>query len=91
MFSTPRVNVIASSAGFSVEVLGRTGLEYREGDKVMFVDSEVLSVGIAVFTSTISKWNPPFDKEPITKHKKQEISENIRAAFLSRNETVNIH
>ena len=32
-----------SSDGFSVEVLGRTGLRYREGDRQMFVDSEALT------------------------------------------------
>jgi hypothetical protein len=29
--------------GFSVEVLGRTGLRYREAGRQMFVDSEVLT------------------------------------------------
>jgi hypothetical protein len=32
MFSIPRVNVIESDNGFSVQVLGRVGLCYREGD-----------------------------------------------------------
>ena len=30
MFTTPRPNLYESSAGFFVEVLGRTGLAYRE-------------------------------------------------------------
>jgi hypothetical protein len=40
MFSIPRLNVIESDEGFSVEVLGRTVTSNREGDKVLFVDSE---------------------------------------------------
>lgn len=71
-----------SDSGFSVEVLGRTGLEYREGNRVMFVDSEVLVTrGIAVFTHTIVRWKPPFDGEQVTYSKKQQIIANIIAAF----------
>jgi hypothetical protein len=43
MFTSPRPNLCESSDGFSVEVLGRTGLRYCEGGRQMFVDSEVLS------------------------------------------------
>ena len=28
MFHIPRVNVIESESGFSIEILGRTGMEY---------------------------------------------------------------
>ena len=42
MFKFTGPNIVESSDGFSVEVLGRTGLLYREGDRKMFVDSEVL-------------------------------------------------
>jgi len=45
MFSVPRVNVVKSDSGYLVEVLGRTGMKYSEGERSMFVDSEVLSVG----------------------------------------------
>ena len=55
MFFRPRVNVVESDAGFSVEVLGRTGIRYREGDKSIFVDSEVLNgpSGMVVAGSSI--------------------------------------
>jgi hypothetical protein len=42
MFTIPKINVVAGDEGFSVEVLGRTGIEYREGGNAAFVDSEVL-------------------------------------------------
>ena len=43
--------------GFSVEMLGRTGLCYREAGRKMFVDSEVLTgpFGMAVYKDTIKK------------------------------------
>jgi hypothetical protein len=42
MFKETRKNVVESDEGFSIEVLGRTGIKYTEGEKTMFVDSEVL-------------------------------------------------
>jgi hypothetical protein len=83
MFSVPRVNVVASDEGFSVEVLGRTGIEYREGGRSAFVDSEVLAVGhgIAVFKDSIRAWRPPHDHEEMTAGDKQRIIENVRRAI----------
>jgi hypothetical protein len=52
MFTIPRTNVVSSDEGFSVEVLGRIGIEYREGGKSMFADSEVLAVGHGIMA-----WN----------------------------------
>jgi hypothetical protein len=82
MFKIPRVNVIESDEGFSVEVLGRTGLLYIEGEKSIKIDSEVLrSSEIAVVKESIQKWNPPYDAEIIDDDKREAIIENIRNAF----------
>jgi hypothetical protein len=55
MFEIPRVNVIQSDEGFSVEVLGRTGLLYTEGSKSLHIDSEVLvgPTDLLVYTNSI--------------------------------------
>jgi hypothetical protein len=92
MFFIPRVNVVASDEGYSVEVLGRTGIEYREGERVMFVDSEVLATGhgIAVFKRSLKGWRPPHDSEPLSDEKKQEILNNISRAINFRKESVEI-
>ena len=42
-FSEPEPNVIKSSAGYSVRVLGRTGLEYTERGRTVWRHSEVLA------------------------------------------------
>jgi hypothetical protein len=86
MFTSPRPNLYKSSDGFSVEVLGRTGLCYREADRQMFVDSEVLTgpSGIAVYKDTIQKWDPPFDNIPVTDSDRDRILNNIRDAFRSQ-------
>jgi hypothetical protein len=92
MFSTPKVNVVSSDEGFSVEVLGRTGIEYREGDKSAFVDSEVLAAGqgIALFRDSIKAWRPPHENEPITEKERDQIVENIRRAIEFREQPVEV-
>ena len=83
MFFVPRVNVIASDEGFSVEVLGRTGLRYVEGNKAMRVGSEVLAApaGIAVHPASITRWDPPHSDDVIDDATRERIVENIRRAF----------
>lgn len=92
MFTVPKINVVSSDEGFSVEILGRTGIEYREVGKLMFVDSEVLAVGhgIAVFRSSIKGWQSPHEKEQITAEERQRILGNIRRAIEFQNQPVEI-
>lgn len=83
MFTTPRPNYFESSEGYSVEVLGRTGLTYREADFEMFVDSEVLTgpTGMVVYRDSIARWKPPNDQLNITDKDKERIAQNIIAVF----------
>jgi hypothetical protein len=86
MFTIPRPNVIESDEGFSVEVLGRAGLRYREPPREMLVDSEVLAgpSGLVVYGHSIRKWEPPYAGEALAEGKRQEILDNIRRAFRYR-------
>ena len=83
-FSSPRPNLITSDSGFSVEVLGRTGLRYTEDDRTMLIDSEVLARphGIALYSSSLRRWEPPNDSLPIDEDERNRIVENIRQAFM---------
>ena len=92
MFKVPRVNVIESDEGFSVEVLGRTGLLYTEGSKSMYIDSEILASpgGIAVIKKSIHAWNPPHNKEIIDDTKRNTIIDNIRRAFGSQGDDISV-
>jgi len=58
MFNKPRNNVVESSEGFYVEVLGRTGIKYVEGLRAVFIDSEVLMgpEGMMVHENSITNW-----------------------------------
>jgi hypothetical protein len=94
MFHVPRVNVIESDIGFSIELLGRTGIEYREDGKVMFVESEILMTDlptVALWTDRIQKWRPPHDSEKLSEEKRAEILGRICAALKWRNTQVEIH
>jgi hypothetical protein len=86
MFRIPRLNVIESDEGFSVEVLGRTGLLYVEGNRSLHIDSEVLAgpSALALFKHSIRNWDSPFDGETIDEDKIKMIVENIRQAFRFR-------
>ncbi len=86
MFVIPRPNVIESDEGFSVEVLGMTGLLYTEGSKSLRLDSEVLAkpTGLIIYTSSIRTWNSLHDGEIVDEAKRDVIVENIRRAFRFR-------
>ena len=66
-----------------MEVLGHTGLRYRESGRQMFIDSEVLTgpSGIAVYKDTIQKWDSPYDNVPVTDSDRDRILKNIREAI----------
>jgi len=81
-FSEPEVNVVQHTSGFSVKVLGRTGILYREHDRSMKVDSEVLAArGIALYTKSIRAWDPPYQDIPVTADDKSRIVSNIVSAI----------
>jgi hypothetical protein len=86
VFSIPRPNVIESDEGFSVEVLGRTGVRYTEGARTLLVDSEVLMTpaGLVLYPSSISTWDAPADGDAIDDKTRRTIVDNIRRAFRFR-------
>lgn len=86
MSITPRPNMIESDEGFSVEVLGLTGLLYREHGKSLRVDSELLagSAGIVVYRDSIDEWVERASGPRLDQAVSERILENIRRAFRHR-------
>lgn len=84
-FSEPRPNLIESDEGFSVEVLGRTGMRYSEGDRSIFVDSEVMNEpnSMLAYAGSIKKWDAPHEADPVNHSDRQRIVQNIKRAFES--------
>lgn len=83
MFFIPRVNVIESDEGFSVEVLGPEYVRYVNGPRSMRVDSEYLMGpnGLVIYPSSIKRWDPSHSSDVIDKATRERIVENIRRAF----------
>lgn len=81
-FSEPEPNLIESTAGFSVRVLGRTGLRYEEGGRSVWVDSEVLakSGAIALFKDSIKTWEGASPGQ-VSDADRDGIAANIKRAF----------
>ena len=82
MFTLTSPDQITAADGYVVKVLGRTGLEYREGERVVLIDSEVLVTGrgMAIFKKSLERWQPPHDAEVISAEKKKEILSRLVAA-----------
>jgi hypothetical protein len=77
--------LIESDEGFSVEVIGRTGLLYAEGARRLQIYSELLTGphGRVIYTTdVIIRWHPPYDGESIDETHRTLIIENIKRAFL---------
>jgi hypothetical protein len=83
-------NFIRSSTGFTVEGLGRTGLRYREGDRSILIDAEVLSNGIAVITRPGLHWDPPYQHERLHANDQSRIIANICSAYASVGEPITL-
>jgi hypothetical protein len=81
-FSQPEPNLIESNAGFSVKVLGRTGFCYTEGDRSVWIDSEVLAKpgAIALFKDSIKTWEGE-GAGPVCEADRDRIASNIKRAF----------
>lgn len=80
-------NIFGGGAGPSVRLLGRAGLRYTEGERVMEVDGEMLVGGPAdwvVYTDSITRWQPPHDTEPVSAERKAEIVRAICEALRAR-------
>ncbi len=91
-FSEPEPNVIESSAGFSVEVLGRTGLRYTEGNRSVWIDSEVLARpgAMALFKDSIKTWDGSSPGQ-VSEADRDRIAGNIRRAFESCGYELEVH
>lgn len=82
MFKKSKDGRIESDEGFSVKVIGRAGLEYKEGIKLIYVDSEMLGnskIGFAIASSSIDRWQG--SKQKIGAKEKLKILNNIKEAF----------
>ena len=71
-YSTQQPSTVECDEGFSVRILGRAGLMYREGERELLVNSELLGSqsGVVIYTNSIKAWKPPFEQVQIDTAKK---------------------
>jgi hypothetical protein len=88
----PQPNVIESSVGFSVRVLGRTGLRYQEGSRSVRIDSEVLAKprAIAMYKDSIKSWEG-CDPDEVGDADRDRIADNIKRAFEACGYELQVH
>ena len=88
----PDTNLFVSDRGFSVEVLGRTGMLYREGERVMHVSSEVNAPGhgMSIWAKSIRAWRAPFDAEAISDEQRESIINNIAEVIAFVNQPLDV-
>jgi hypothetical protein len=93
MFWKSSGSVIESTEGFSVRMLGRTGLKYIEGDRALSIDSEMLlsdSPFAIMFISKIQQWDPPYSDQLIDDLERERITNNICEAFRSQGKDLDV-
>jgi hypothetical protein len=92
VFSIPRVNVIESDEGFSVEVRGPNCVRYTDGSRSADVFSEWLTgeVPMVIYPKSVKRWNPPHSREAIDEPVRMRIVENIRRAFRFRGVEIDV-
>jgi len=90
MFRVPLLHrsSIISDQGFTVTVVSRSKLEYRENQRVMSISIEQGGRHIDVFHSTIRRWDG--ESLPISNADDRRITENILAALRWRGWTANV-
>ena len=70
---------------YRVSLQGRAGIRYREGKKVMSIDSEILvgEFDMAVYLKSISCWLPPHERVPVSAEDRERIRRNLTEALKS--------
>jgi len=83
-------NLMESSGGFSVRVLGRTGMRNVEGGRSLRVDSGPGKPGaIAVFKDSIKTWDGC--REQVSAADRDRIAGNIQRAFEFCGYEIEVH
>lgn len=94
LIHSPETNLYESDEGFSIRILGRTGLTYREGAKSTLVDSELLSSAssstMAVYKNSIQRWKSPHQDEIISEEDRNRIIDNLRKVFRSQGNDIDV-
>ncbi len=64
---------------YIVKFRGRSGVIYKEGDRSVQIEAEMLSgsIDLVIYSEGIKAWQPPHDDEIISTEEKKNIIVNI--------------
>ena len=64
---------------YKVKLKGRSGVEYSEGKKIIFIGSEFMSGsnGIVIYSDSFKTWQPPYENNILSIHDRERIKHNI--------------
>jgi hypothetical protein len=70
---------VVAGTGRVIGKKSRDEYKYVEGERLMIINAELLGGKIerAICYDSIRRWEPPFDHEPISEEKRQEILRNF--------------
>jgi len=77
---------MSASTDVWLERLGRERLRYHRGRRRIVVESELLdgvTHSICVYRSSIVRWEPPHELEPVTEADRDQILNDIRRIVLA--------
>lgn len=74
---------------WSIEDINSNYIEYSEGERFAIIPGGVLvgdesEAGYILYDNLFERWEKPFDAEPITDPKKEEILKRVSDALLKR-------
>ena len=76
MFKIIGPNEVESDLGYSVRRADRFLLIYAEGDHVLHIEVEP-GDGLAIYSSTLRSWLPPYDNEVVGVREREQILARI--------------
>jgi len=64
---------------YKVKLKGRSGVEYSEGKKKIFIGSEFMagSNGIVIYSDSLKAWQPPYENDKLSINEIERIKHNI--------------
>jgi hypothetical protein len=82
MFKFENGETIEINDGFSVQLIGRGKLKYKQGDKILFASFEFLTgeYDMILYHSSVKSWEPPYHCEKINNKIRKTIIDNVKRA-----------
>ena len=95
MFTKLGPSAAQSSDGFTMRRATRYTVQYEEAPRVMTVEVEDARTPddeyyLAIYRQSIQRWNAPYDQEPVSEAKREEIVRRVAdaPAFLGVRTTI---